>query len=1183
MLKRLGYLLVTAAVVAGPPMVLLRFDVRPDLDWDALPGRLSNGDVPYELVVAVLAAVAWFAWFSLVLSIVIETVAAVRSMEAPQLRLFPGTQGVAKRLVAGALMSANSLAPVMSGGLAVIPIMPDVEAMQSVEITDADRAHAGTSETAQETGRYTVQRHDTFMTIADQIGGSGDGWRDLRTENVGVRMPSGTSITNETISIEPGTRLIVPAESTLAETVSSSTDTHRALADASEVTSTVVVGPIDLGFDLITITAPDVSQTPTAPEAELDSSVDAAEEQLIGTWAVADGDNFWALSGTVLETALDRPATEDEHRAYWDAVVDANAEATLSGDADLIFTGESFDLVLPSIDGADINRLDALEQFTPTETTIPHIPGLTEADAVVPAVSSEDWALPETTVPTPEAEPAPVEETVTVVETATPEVVVVAPVVEDVADGDVVSESVADSGMKTRVGVTAIAGVAAAGVLRRLMRTRDRAHANRAPGERVDPNPDGVGNVETEQRHLSAPVLRKRLMTALQLIREECEGHGAVMLAQVSPDGEMEFAFDGHVPAPSDLDMWDAADSQDQSIWVLRGEPVYEGVNYAIPPLVGIGDGTYLSLTAAGVLGIGGGTPMQRSDHLRSMIHDLAYGPLDGELYLRLGAIGEAGEATVAGVPEFVMTEVVAELEQLMELVDESHERQGTSSMAMLCHTAEVSNSEVMVVVCAESEMRGLRDVMAKVDAKPGRYPVAFIVLGEGNSTPDVAWTATLDDEMGVMLNAAALSGALTLEPAMLGREQAEALNGALAAAVDSRPKSLGLTEQVSDATNTPASVVEATATEDHLEDLGNPATETSVAELAIEADEEDGSDNDAQSDEDSFAGPSSKDEPVEGLTDDELEDDEDGTGGVTMSIASVADELRLDFDPSEAEVSAVIAGLDIGDAPVRSGDFPTTDIEGGVMSLPMSYANRLARRQVRVELLGPVQISGTAPGVELDTYAQSLLAALVFKKRAVTFNEMMDLVWPEGITTSRARAVKRSLRNGIGAALVDGVSSGISVEVESDIEEFERLSHHARSLSGCDEIGKLQEALDLVRGTPLAGATSKAWTWADSTDRPREVLRQRVTDVASLLAGRAGEAGHWDVALGAAQRGLSVEPYSAALMTLQVEARMALGEPGIATNDVQSWEQSYENHFDTEPPTGPRKALEGSAATHSA
>ena len=676
------------------------------------------------------------------------------------------------------------------------------------------------------------------------------------------------------------------------------------------------------------------------------------------------------------------------------------------------------------------------------------------------------------------------------------------------------------------------------------------------------------------------------------------------MLAQVSPDGEMEFAFDGHVPPPTNTNMWDASESQTQSVWVLRGEPVYTGEAYAIAPLVGIGDGTYLSLTAAGVLGIGGGTPMQRSDHLRSIIHDLAYGPLDGELLLRLGAIGEAGEATVAGVPAFEMSEVLGEIEQLLELVDESHEREGTDSMAMLCHRGEVHNSEVMVVVCAESEMIQLRDVIAQVDANPGRYPIAFIVLGEGINTPDVAWTATLDDEMGVMLNADVLGGALTLQPAMLGREQAAALNGALATAVDSRPKSLGLTEQTASASGGGANVVVQTSTEDHLEDMGNPDTEPSAAELALEANnetDETGDETDggtgvegSSGDGERFAGPmitaasgnGDGDVGGEGLSDDELDDDEAGdhsSGGAEMSLAAMADAVGVDFDPAEVadQVSAVIAGLDPQDVGVRGGQSPTTEVEEETGAFAVAYANRLVRRRVRVELLGPVEISGTDPGTELSNFARALLAGLVFKKRPVTFSEMVKFIWPDAeVSPSRARAVKRELRNAIGAALVDGAGSRISVEVESDLEEFERLTNHARQLSGAEEIETLQEALDLVRATPLAGAEGRAWAWVDSNDRPREVLRQRVTDVALELCRRAGESGSWDIALKAAQRGLAVEPYSAALMAMQTQAHVELGEPGIATRELNAWETTFETHFECEPPTGPREVLESSAST---
>jgi len=1178
MLKRFGYVVATLLIVAVPPIILVNFPVWPDIDWDALGGRLTNGDIPYELLIAVLSGIGWLTWLSTVLSIVVEFVAAVRNFEAPSLAVFPGTQNAGRRLVAGMLMSINSMTPAVAGGLAVVPIaVPVTQVVDEVSTTPELRSQADSSDAA---GRYKVERGDTFMSLAALISDDTDGWRTLRSDNVDVKMPSGAAITSQTITVEPGTLLRVPADSSLAQATHQHTVSS---ADAISDSTTVEVGEFALDDSQITVNAKSPqdqnaarlrvvsdSDTDSVTNADLNETArQAADDEVVdggvvGSWRVVEGDNFWAVSHQVLEVALGTEPTDTELFQYWDRVVDANEEHTLSGDADLIYAGEEFDILLPAIPGADVDRLSALSQFTAAPPAGPvkeaaAKPEPTPAATPAPTTAATVAATPE---PTPAATPEP---TPAATLAATPEVA-----------------ATAEESLSTRFKVGAgaglvIAGIAAAGVMLRIRKKRELAHAKRLAGERLDPAGE-TEPTEAQQRSLEERALRERLMNALHVVKRDIAGEGDVMLAQVDGDGVIELAFDHAViPGPPPGGIWNAAESDSHAIWTLTGEPRTDDRDASLPPLVGIGDGTYLNLVSAGTLSIGGGSLGERGDHLRSIIHDLGFGPAAGELMLRLGAIGEAGDETVARVPASPMAEVAKEAEDFMDVIDNEHNRLGTDRLSKLCHAGGLTDTEVMVVVCAESEMVPLRDAIARVENAPGRYPVAFVVLAEGSTVPAARWSCQLDGST-VALKSDMLGGALRVEAATMGREEAAALNAALAAAVGSTPRTLGLVDdaeaeyydQVA-----PASAI--SETEAVVESLGDPAHETaSVLHSGSEPygyppdHEDDSADEDSEEEADS-----------EG-SDSETDDLDDGDGATPMTLNEVIDAFSMDVTPEQlAAAAASLANEEIEF--VTPGTYPSVTIvedegdSGGAMGqqLHTVLASRMAERTIRADILGPVEISGIIPGAELGEYERSLLSAMVFIDRPVAIAEITSLLWPDtDIGARRVREVRRNLRNAIGGAMQ--VEDGRwSLAVESDLADFERLRNHASEQTGRDGLETLKRAMELVRGVPLEGAISKAWAWADANDRPREILRQRVVDTALAFAGRAATENEWDMSLEATRVGRRVEPYSVELQIAAVKALMHKGENGLALNEVNDWEAAFEAHFSIVPPMGPRTALE--------
>lgn len=85
---------------------------------------------------------------------------------------------------------------------------------------------------------------------------------------------------------------------------------------------------------------------PPAPMAPLATSRPGVAASMFEV-VVRQGDNLWTLAARRLEQAAARTPSEDEIRAYWRTVIDANAGRIRSGDPDLIYPGEV--IVLPPI------------------------------------------------------------------------------------------------------------------------------------------------------------------------------------------------------------------------------------------------------------------------------------------------------------------------------------------------------------------------------------------------------------------------------------------------------------------------------------------------------------------------------------------------------------------------------------------------------------------------------------------------------------------------------------------------------------------------------------------------------------------------------------------------------------------------------------------------------------------
>ena len=142
------------------------------------------------------------------------------------------------------------------------------------------------------------------------------------------------------------TMSVVPDDEPTAETVESTTpDTDGTAEPATpdEAPTVETTTPVAPAPEATEPTAP-VLAPPAAPPtnpapAAMASTTDA-------TWTVARGDSFWSIAAETLADAWGRPPTDAEIEPYWRAVIAANRDRLVSGNADLIYAGQVF--ILPT-------------------------------------------------------------------------------------------------------------------------------------------------------------------------------------------------------------------------------------------------------------------------------------------------------------------------------------------------------------------------------------------------------------------------------------------------------------------------------------------------------------------------------------------------------------------------------------------------------------------------------------------------------------------------------------------------------------------------------------------------------------------------------------------------------------------------------------------------------------------
>ncbi|WP_256726301.1 LysM peptidoglycan-binding domain-containing protein [Streptomyces sp. MNU77] len=235
-------LVALVALVAGVPAVLLGIGVLPD----HVPGvgeittALTSPDTG-QLFLGAVTLIGWYGWISFVISVVLETGAALRHVRAPRIRMLGGSQQLAGALVGGILI----LLPAGTAMATPATAAPAASATAATASVNAG-TQTETPTPASSTWRgpvHQVQDGDTLWDIAEKRLGAGIEWHRIIDANDGVRQADGSLVTADTTVLQPGWILRLPADASPAPSADQGgARTQTAGSKAASETHTVRAG-----------------------------------------------------------------------------------------------------------------------------------------------------------------------------------------------------------------------------------------------------------------------------------------------------------------------------------------------------------------------------------------------------------------------------------------------------------------------------------------------------------------------------------------------------------------------------------------------------------------------------------------------------------------------------------------------------------------------------------------------------------------------------------------------------------------------------------------------------------------------------------------------------------------------------------------------------------------------------
>lgn len=202
----------------------------------------DNGTV----VVVLLWVVAWAAWAYLAIAILVELWAALRRVPAPRLPGFGLPQGIAKSLVAGALLLAVSTPGLASAAPNPSPVdtKPAAPAATATIAPETRSAESSSASAQQQTFiNHTVGPRDTLSGLAKKYLGDADRYPEIFEVNKGMVQSNGRRLTNPDLIVD-GTVLRIPQyaatpSSTLPASTASTAKEDTTTASVSDLRAAV--------------------------------------------------------------------------------------------------------------------------------------------------------------------------------------------------------------------------------------------------------------------------------------------------------------------------------------------------------------------------------------------------------------------------------------------------------------------------------------------------------------------------------------------------------------------------------------------------------------------------------------------------------------------------------------------------------------------------------------------------------------------------------------------------------------------------------------------------------------------------------------------------------------------------------------------------------------------------------
>ncbi|WP_331736139.1 LysM peptidoglycan-binding domain-containing protein (plasmid) [Streptomyces xanthophaeus] len=213
-IRALLALLALVAILVGVPAVLFGIGVLPDHvpGIDEITTALTSPDSG-QLFLGAVTLIGWYGWITFVISVVLETGAALRHVRAPRIRMLGGSQQLAGALVGGILLLLPA-GTAMATPATAAPATVATAAVSADAQTPANTAAPATASSSVSWNGpvHHVQDGDTLWDIAEKRLGAGIDWHRIVETNEGVRQADGSLVTADTTVLQPGWTLRLPAD-----------------------------------------------------------------------------------------------------------------------------------------------------------------------------------------------------------------------------------------------------------------------------------------------------------------------------------------------------------------------------------------------------------------------------------------------------------------------------------------------------------------------------------------------------------------------------------------------------------------------------------------------------------------------------------------------------------------------------------------------------------------------------------------------------------------------------------------------------------------------------------------------------------------------------------------------------------------------------------------------------------